>query len=174
MHSHQRANDQLTDNDEEFDELEALINLKPVPAADEPDEGFDELEELLGEAMKDKKLAEEVKAARAKAKGGFGLSADDLARIKRWELAKEWLPVANVALFRRYECDCGYHSTLFEGLMLEQRHRADTHANRWTTQETSQAALPNKTAIRKSYVPLCQRCAAGKGYSLVTDIEWEI
>jgi len=167
---------QLTDTPDDFDELEALLNPKPTPDSDEPDAGeeIDELEALLGEAMADKKLSETVKAARAKAKGGFGLSADDLERIRRWELAKEWLPVANVALFRRYTCHCGFHATLFEGLMLEQKHRHDKHANRWTTQETAQAALPNKTAIRKSNVPLCQRCAASQGYSLVTDIEWEI
>jgi hypothetical protein len=176
MHTHSRPTDQLTDSDEDFNELEALLNPKPTPDSDEPDEvdELDELEALLGEAMADKKLAENVKASRAKAKGGFGLSAEDLERIRKWELAREWQPVANVALFHRYTCQCGFHATLFEGLMLEQHHRADSHANRWTSQETEQPALPSKTAIRKSTVPLCQRCAAGHGYSLVTDMVWEI
>lgn len=167
--------DQLpdNDNDNDFEELEAILNPKPVRDAGEPDD-FDELEALLGEAMADKKLAVSVKAARAKAKSGFGLSAEDLARVKKWELAKEWLPVTNVALFRRYTCQCGFHVTIFEGLMLEQRHRADRHAKRWTSQDSEQPGLPCRTAIRKSEVPLCQRCAAANGYPLSTELEWNI
>jgi len=156
----------------DFDELESIINPKPTRDSDSGD--FDDLEALLGEALADKKQIEQVKAARAKAKGGFGLSAADLERIKSWELVKEWLPVANVALFHRYTCNCGFHVTLFEGLMLEQRHRSDSRANRWTSQDEEQSGLPMKTAIRKSDVLMCQRCAAGNGYPLATDLEWSI
>ena len=169
---------EATDTDEDFAELDELLNPKPLPDADQPndeaEEEIDELEALLGEAMADKKVADHVKVARAKAKSGYGLSADDLERIRKWELAKEWLPVANTALFKRYVCACGYHSTVFEGLMLEQRHRHSGHANRWTTQEAALASLPNKTAIRTAQIPMCQRCAAGKGYSLVTELEWKV
>lgn len=173
MHTHSRSTDQLTDTPDEFDELEALINPKPTPDAQD-DEGFDELEALLGEAMADRKTTEAVKQLRAKAKGGFGLSTEDQTRIRNWELAKEWLPVANTALFKRYACVCGFHTTVFEGLMLEQRHRHSSHANRWTAQEVALASLPNKTAIRTAQIPMCQRCAASKGYSLVTDLEWQV
>jgi hypothetical protein len=167
---------EAAEGDEDFDELEELLNPKPEPDADEPDEEeeVDELEALLGEAMADKKIADAVKAARAKAKGGFGLSAEDQERIRKWELAKEWLPVANTALFKRYVCQCGFHSTVYEGLMLEQRHRHSHHVNRWTTQEAALASLPNKTAIRVASIPMCQRCAASKGYSLVTDLQWRV
>lgn len=171
------------DNESIEEEMEALIaqadledsaddEPAPLPTSDAND--LDELEALLGEAMADAKDVQAVKAARAKAKGGFGLSADDLDRIRKWELAKEWLPVANVALFRRYTCQCGYHSTVYEGLMLEQRHRHSKAANRWTTQDSSVASLPNKSAIRKTSVPMCQRCADSKGFSLITDLEWNI
>ena len=159
------------DQDEDFTELEALINPKPTPDAGD-DDGFDELEALLGEALADRKTT--VKQLRAKAKGGFGLSTEDQGRIRAWELAKEWLPVANTALFKRYACVCGFHTTVFEGLMLEQRHRHSSHANRWTVQEAALASLPNKTAIRTTRIPMCQRCAASKGYSLVTDLEWQV
>jgi hypothetical protein len=161
-----------TAGDEDFSDLEALINPKPLPDADEPDEGFDELEELLGEAMDAQREITRVKELRKKQKGGFGLSAEDEARIRAWELAREWTAVANCAIFKRYECACGYHSTVFEGLMLEQKHRHDKHANRWTAQETSVAALPNNTAIRTKPIPMCQRCANSKGFSLVTDLQW--
>lgn len=164
---------EASENAEDFTELEALINPKPTPDAQDG-EGFDELEALLGEAMADRKTAEAVKQLRAKAKGGFGLSTEDQGRIRAWELAKEWLPVANTALFKRYVCTCGFHTTVFEGLMLEQRHRHSSHANRWTAQEAALASLPNKTAIRTAQIPMCQRCAASKGYSLVTDLEWQV
>lgn len=48
------------DQGEDFTELEALINPKPTPDAQD-DEGFDELEALLGEAMADRKTTEAVK-----------------------------------------------------------------------------------------------------------------
>ncbi len=168
--------DDLADSDEDFSELDSLINPRPVPDAEAPDadDDLDELEALLGEAMADRKIAEAVKQARAKAKGGFGLSAEDQERIRKWELAKEWLPVANCAVFKRYVCQCGYHSTVYESLMLEQRHRHSQHANRWTRQEAAVADLPNRTAIRSVKIPMCQRCALGKGYSLVTNLEWVV
>ena len=137
---------EASESNEDFTELEALINPKPTPDAQDDDEGFDELEALL----------------------------EDQGRIRAWELAKEWLPVANTALFKRYACVCGFHTTVFEGLMLEQRHRHSSHANRWTVQEAALASLPNKTAIRTAQIPMCQRCAASKGYSLVTDLEWQV
>jgi hypothetical protein len=159
--------------DDDFAELEALVNPKPAkPDADDPDEGFDELEELLGEALKEKALGESVAKARAKARSGYKLADEDLARIRAWELAREWLPVANVALFHRYACACGNHQTIFEGRLLEQRHRTQAASNRWTSQASEQPGLPRKTALRKSLVPMCQRCSAASGYSLVTDLEW--
>lgn len=166
----------VIDEDTDFSELDSIINPRPAPDADKPDEeeGFDELEELLQGAMAERNDVEKIKAARAKAKGGFGLSPEDLERIKKWELAKEWIAVSNTAIFKRYVCACGYHSTVFEGLMLEQRHRHDKHANRWTAQENSVAALPNNTAIRVKQIPMCQRCAEGKGFSLKTDVIWQV
>lgn len=170
----QASDNQLDTGDEDFAELETILNPRPVPDSDEVEDGFDELEALLGAAMKEKKLVEAVKATRAKAKSGYGLSAEDLERIRRWELAKEWTPVANVALFHRYVCNCGFHTTIFEGLMLEQRHKADQHANRWTSQDNETENLPSKTAIRKTGIIMCQRCAGANGYSLVTDLEWNL
>lgn len=165
--------------DEDFQELESLINPKPQPDAlvgdvTDIDETFDELEELLEGALAERADIEKVKAARAKAKGGYGLSPEDLERVRQWELRKEWLPVSNTAIFKRYVCACGFHSTVFEGLMLEQKHRHDTHANRWTAQETSVASLPNNTAVRVKKIPMCQRCAASKGFPISSEVIWEV
>src|SRR5487761_2530414 len=52
-----------TDDFEDFEDIESLINPKPAPDAND----FDDLEALLDEALADKKQAEQVKAARAKA-----------------------------------------------------------------------------------------------------------
>ncbi len=163
------ADDQ--DIEEEFAELLAEVEAEDGQAVASGD-GFDELEALLGEAVEAQSEAAKLKELRKKQKGGFGLSEDDLERIRKWELAKEWIAVSNTAIFKRYVCSCGFHSTVFEGLMLEQRHRHDKHANRWTAQSTSIASLPNNTAIRTKPIPMCQRCALGKGFSLVTDLQW--
>lgn len=149
---------------------DAAIELGGGEAPDD----FSDLEALLTEAKLEKKTGEAVKEARAKAKAGYGLSVEDLERIKRWELEREWQPVSNVALFRRYECLCGYHSTVFEGLMLEQSHRTMRDSNRWTAATTETTGLPSTSAIRKTSVLMCQRCATQHGYSLATSLVWEI
>ena len=160
------------------EEMEALIaeadeeEAAPAPTSD-PDD-LSDLDALLGEAMAERTTAQSVADARKKAKGGYALSADDLARVRAWELAREWLPVMNVALFHRYQCACGKHNTVYEGLMLEQRHRNNATANRWTTQENADAKLPNRVAIRKSQVPVCPACANSKGWNMSTDLEWNI
>jgi len=165
--------DQETDND--FEALDSLIsNPKPQPDAADPEEGFDELDELLAGALEERKVAEQVKVARAKAKGGFQLDAADLERIRRWELEREWTAVANTAIFRRYQCACGFHATVFEGMMLEQKHRTDSHAHRWTNIEAPQAGLPNTTAIRVQETEFCQRCAAPKGFELAGATIWKV
>ena len=162
------------ETDDDFTELEALVNPKPIPDADDPEEGFDELEALLGDAMEERATRDQVKTLREKAKGGYGLSAADSERIRQWELRKEWIAVSNTAIFKRYICACGYHSTVFEGLMLEQRHRHDSHANRWTAQDTSVASLPNNTAVRVKKIPMCQRCASVKGFPISSEVIWEV
>lgn len=165
--------------DLELGEVEAMpANPKPQVASegdddDEASDDFSELDDLLADAMQERRETLSVAETRKRAKAGFGLSAEDQDRVRRWELAREWLPVANTAVFRRYVCACGFHSTVFEGLFLEQRHRHSSHANRWTATEASQANLPNDTAIRVKPIPMCQRCAESKGFSLKTDIIWE-
>lgn len=162
--------DFVTDSDEDFADLESLINPKP-PVPD----GLDELEELLGEAMAQKVEADRVKEARLRAKSGYGNSAEDLARIKAWELAREWVAVANVAFFERNECNCGKHHTVFHSLMLRQVGRINPKNIRWTAfadTDTVSKALPKETAVRVSKVPFCQCCTHEHGYWLSSDWSW--
>lgn len=164
----------LSSDDTDFDELDLLVNPKPTPEAKALDD-FDDLEALLGEAMEARAATEQVKAARAKAKSGFANTPEDLERIRRWELANEWKPVANVALFHRYVCACSKHSTVFEGMMLEQVGRSNPRNRRWTAIEDGQLMsgdLPKRTAIRRSEVPMCPVCLPEQGFNLADGLEW--
>lgn len=158
------------------DEIEAEMEglIEEAAKEDEPDlaNELSDLDDLLNEAMAERKDAQSVAEARKKAKGGYALSSDDLARIKAWELAREWLPVANVALFHRYECACGKHNTVYEGLLLEQKHRHNSTANRWTSQEEPASRLPKKTAVRTTSVPFCPVCSEAKGWKISNELEW--
>lgn len=177
------------DTPDDLDELEPTAQGKPLEADDEFDEltadleasqgqapataDFDDLEADLAQALSNKREADAVKQARERAKSRYGNTPDDLERIRRWELAREWQAVANVALFRRYTCSCAAHFTVFEGLMLEQSHRTQRTSNRWTRADAAQGDLPNKTALRHSEVAACQACASPKGWDLSsTDLIW--
>lgn len=174
-------NDFSDDPSADLDDLEidSLANPKPTATTSDAEEealdDFDDLENLLGEAMELKATADKVKAARAKAKSGFGNTPEDLERIRRWELANEWKPVANVALFKRYVCACGKHSTVFEGMMLEQIGRYNPRNKRWTAFDAGQvmsADLPKRTAIRRMEVSMCPVCLPEQGFSLTDGLEW--
>lgn len=155
-------------DDEDFAALTAELEAQPARRADD----IDELEADLAQAKANRDEATAVKQARERSKSRYGNTPEDLERIKRWELSREWEAVANVGLFRRYECNCKAHFTVFEGMMLEQKHRSMRTSNRWTRVEAAQANLPNKTAIRKTAVASCQRCTAAKGWDLATDLIW--
>ena len=163
------------EDDPDFAELQADLEAAQVaPLAVAGDDAFDELENLLAEVKASAAETKAVKDARARAKSRYGNTPEDLARIKAWELAREWKSVANCALFKRFECVCGFHATVFSGLLLEQTHRYLRLSNRWTAQDAAIADLPNKTAIAKVKVPVCQRCAISKGWGLNTELEWNL
>lgn len=155
--------------DESFDfaELDALL-APPPPATQAKLDELDELDSLLEEAKADAKLAQQVKEARAKAKSGYGNTPDDLERIRKWELAREWLPVANTALFNRYECQCGHHTTVFQQLMLEQAHRQQRATVRWTAATSYSPGLPRRAKVTAYLVPMCQRCCRDHGFQLTS------
>ena len=160
----------VIDENFDFSELDDLLK-PPAPAAqtklDELDE-LDELDGLLAEAKAESKLAQQVKEARARAKSGYGNTPEDQERIRKWELAREWLPVANTALFERYECQCGHHQTVFKQLMLEQVHRFSKTVTRWTAATTYTPGLPRRTKVSAYLVPMCQRCCRDQGFQLTS------
>lgn len=164
---------------EPVDDLDSLITLDAViaePSATAPAD-IDDLDALLGESMAVKRSNDAAKAAKERLKRGGMSQAERLeteALIRQWELAHEWKPEANVALFTRQVCHCGVEQTCFNRLMTRMRHRHLAHsAMRWLPAEVAQSVLPNETTIRVVKVPLCGSCAETKGWSMVNPILWK-
>lgn len=149
-------------------------DLESLLAESEPES--DPLAELLAESLTATREAAEAKAARERRKRG-GQSAteaaEDAERLRRWELAHEWRPVANVALFERHTClTCGQHQTIFRQLMQRQQHRHLRDSQRWQQVEASLASLPNEVVVQTWETPMCPACAAQAGFSFDRVTEW--
>lgn len=154
----------------------------PAPGNEPPifEETLDELSDLdalLEESMQSERAKAEAKAARERLKRS-GLSAteriEDEARIAAWEAANEWENVANVGQFRRFNCACGQHYTVFEQLMVRQRHRHLRDSSRWQQQSAGSLTLPNETVLRHTAIASCEACIATKGWDLSNATEWRI
>lgn len=135
------------------------------------------LDDLLSESLGSVKETAAAAAARKRLARG-GLSAvereADAQRIREWEAKHEWEDVANVALFRAYDCSCGASYKLFEGMYRRQLHRHLKHgAQRHLACELADAKLPNETALRISEVEVCGKCMDSKGWDLTNAAEWE-
>lgn len=137
----------------------------------------DPLEELLAESLTATREAREAKAARERRKRGgqsAAQQAEDAERLRRWELAHEWKPVANVALFERHTCNsCGRHQTIFRQLMQRQQHRHLRDSQRWQQVEASKADLPNEVVVQKWETPMCPACAPQAGFEFKNVMEWQ-
>ena len=135
------------------------------------------LDDLLSESLGSVKETAAAAAARKRlARGGLSQAEReaDAQRIREWEAKHEWEDVANVALFRVYECGCGSSYKIFEGMYRRQLHRHLKHgAQRHLACELADAKLPNETAIRTSEVEVCGKCLASKGWDLTNAAEWE-
>lgn len=135
-----------------------------IPGLDD----LDPLEALFQESIAASREAQAAKDARERVKRGGLTSAEqaaDAERIRRWELAHEWKPVANVALFERHRCACGRQRTIFRQLMQRQEHRHMHGAMRWQQVESSRLDLPSEVAVQKWESPMCPDCISGHGYS---------
>lgn len=139
-------------------------------------ESIDPLDELLAESLAATREAADAKIARERIKRGGGSAkerAEDEARIQRWELAHEWKPVANVALFERHECACGRHQTIFRQLMIRQQHRHLHMSQRWQQTTASIADLPSEVVVQKWASPICVQCAPRAGFTFNNVTEWQ-
>lgn len=158
----------LSDQDEKElnDELAEL--LAESVGGVRPSNGVD-LESLLAESMGAVADERATRAARERLKRG-GQSAleraEDAARVAAWEAAHEWEAIASVAMFEDSRCKCGMSARRFAGLFTREAHRHLKTAERWRRVEASDAKLPNETALRVIYSPMCESCAFDKGWDL--------
>jgi len=154
------------------DVLEDLMNETRADALADTDP----LAELLAESLAATREELEAKAARERRKRGgqsAAEAAEDAERLRRWELAHEWKPVANVALFERHTCDsCGRHQTIFRQLMTRQQHRHLRDSQRWQQAEGALTDLPNEVVVQKWSSPMCPACAPQAGFEFRNVTEW--
>jgi hypothetical protein len=137
--------------------------------AEAPSDGVADLDELLAESLDQVREERAVKATRQRVRksGWTGVDPADAERIRRWELANEWLAVANVALFHRYRCiNCSRQQTVFGQLMLRQEHRHLRNTQRWQRTDTNRADLPSEVVVQKWVTPMCTECAYLAGFEM--------
>lgn len=151
------------------DDLDDLLEPQDSNPENETETGFDELDSLLSESLASVRESAAAKAAKERMKRG-GLSAAEQAadaeRIRRWELAHEWRPEANAALFERLTCRCGSHSTIFKQLLQRQVHRHLRSSQRWQAVAASRADLPNEVIFKEVKTAMCPACASAAGFDL--------
>lgn len=139
---------------------------------------FSELEALLSESIAIRNEVAQAKALRSKlARGGMAPSEKEEteAKLREWEARKEWTTIANVAVFERMTCDCGFYSETFSHILHKQTHRQKAGLVRWVQAKTIHADLPKLVAKQCHEVSICAECASDKGWDLenAVEIEWE-
>lgn len=129
---------------------------------------FLSLDSLLDESMALKAQTSELKSARTALKSGLvsGAERKELeADILRLELAREWLPAADVAMFSRQVCDCGSTSSLFQGIFQRQTHRNMRASARWIkSTAVANMGLQKEIKTEDSHVTHCSVCIGEAGY----------
>lgn len=138
-------------------------------AADE-DLDWDELLLQATRIAKAKKLSDsegmKVKALRkaiAEGKASAEELKENLEIVRRWEIKREWVAVANVALFSTQHCSCGAEHSHFQGFFQEQKHR-HTACTRWIPAPLDQL-LPKTVKHDTVAVGVCTQCASAHGWS---------
>lgn len=142
--------------------LEDMFN-EPAPAPS----GLISLDDLLEESMVTVHAARAVKEGRAKLKDTRTTRKEREeieAAIRRWELEREWKPIATVAMFQTQDCEnCGYVQGIFTGLFQKEVHRYN-RTTRWVVPAAVNSHLPIERKENLSAVPMCMACVEDLGY----------
>lgn len=130
---------------------------------------FADLDALLADSMQAKQDAIRIKEIRKKRAGGGMLPHESLvasAKIREWDLKREWNPSADVAFFHTQHCaSCGSAHTHFTGIYQKQRHRT-LAIDRWIKSDSvSNKGLPKEVKNEDENVPLCSDCTTSSGWS---------
>lgn len=156
---------------------------EPLTANHLPADGdLSELDSLLAESLAAQAERAEVKAARERIKRG-GLSAEqaalDNALVALWADQYEWQSVTTAGIFNRYTCACGATHTVFDCVMVEQKHRGQPFTRRWINPSTEHRAQPRSmpaertTIVREHQVGVCGACAPQSGWRLEGATIWK-
>ena len=96
--------------------------------------GAGTLDDLLGEAMSIRTEAEEARVLRKALYSGMipkEEKAATEAKIRQWELKREWVPAADVVMFTVQTCKhCGTSHSHFQGYFVRQQHK-ESNVSRW-------------------------------------------
>lgn len=135
------------------------------------DTGFT-FESLLSEAKALRSDTDKLKEARKALKDTRGLPSAEytqlLADVRRIENVREWLAVADVAMFQIQHCTaCDNYAPLFTGLFQRQRHRHMRDSMRWqAATEPENRGLPKEIKTTTSHIPFCHFCIEDFGYPI--------
>lgn len=160
--------DEDSSNSDEL--LNSLLENIPPPQAAKAQDIFS-LDELLAESMAVQSQREQMKSIRKAAANGFGTKEERDANnelLRKWEAAREWNKVANVAGFNRCLClACDSYSVAFAGYYERQVHRSNVSIERLvkvTTAHTDSFKKEVKYFDETSAV--CEDCLELQGYPI--------
>jgi hypothetical protein len=162
-----------TPTEDDFDDQDSFSEDLPFPDSDKDSGGVDLLESLLQESLstiKDRAFVKEGRKKLAQGKYNTAEKAEIDAKIKEWELAREWKPAANVAMFNTQSCRCGSRHAIFSGWFQRQHHRK-SNIDRWVRPEADPIpSLPNERQdLELSPTTICASCAPAQGFYLPTE-----
>lgn len=130
-----------------------------------------DLDNLLSESVAAVREASAVREARKRVQDQR-LTGDEAKAVRetieRWELSREWLPSANVAMFEAQVCACcGSSSLHFKGFFQRQTGR-QSRADRWVAVDSDKQApnLPKERKVIETSALTCSNCASLSGYPL--------
>ena len=105
------------------------------------------------------------------------LSKADAERLKsaidEIEVGQTWEDVANIAMFAKQTCNCGEKQTFFVQFLLEQKHKREKGAFRWSAITAPKGGnLPKWTTFEVINTLVCPACASEFGWEVKTAREF--
>jgi len=157
------------------DLLADLMNNKaPAPGkAKIAGAGFD-LDDLLAESLEEATASAAVKSGRKRLQDSriSKREKDEIeAKIREWELAREWKPAAAVHIFNTQTCThCYSENSTYSGLFQRQIHRS-SKIMRWVLDVNgsgSNDGLPKEHKSSSTEVTVCVECCAQQGFGALS------
>ncbi len=137
--------------------------------------GFEELEAIIDEGLAAKRAKEAMQKAKDRlivGAAGKEQLAEDAARLRAWDAAHCYTPVALCAFFIEQECaECGEFQYFNQGLFAREEHRTQRGTRRWLPLRRDDvekpSTLPREVMKRHVVVPFCGECLTSRGF------QWE-